>query len=270
MTPLWLKDIEQKAGTYRVLLVEGTEDVKVFSNYLNRFHDANEWSNLFRILPAGRKDHVLIGIRGHADWIGIVDQDEWGEERVQQEVANLPNLRTLPRFCIESYFCDPSELWQMLPDNQRNHINNELTRLETPILSVLPDWIQHGALWRVLHCFYRNTRFPSDLEDRPVGDEQEIRTKLEQWHQQLSPDVIIRSYQQELALANQILQGDHIRRYIHGKKFFHEVVSQQLNRLFGQKSVDTWMDEFSTSNSHIPDDLAILLNNVIQSFQQNL
>ena len=269
MTPLWLEEIEQKAGAFQVLLVEGTEDEKIISNFLNRLPSANEWGTRFKIHPAGRKEHVLIGLRSHADWIGIVDQDEWGEARVRQEVANLPNLRPLPRFCIESYFCDPSELWQMLPANQKNRINNEFVRLENPILAALPNWIQHGALWRVLHHLYRNTRFPADLEDRPVGDEREIRIRLEQWHQQLSPDVIILSYQQELAASSQLMQSNFLRTYVHGKKFFREVISLQLNRVFGQKSVDTWMDEFSTSNTAIPDDLANYLNSIIQDFQVN-
>jgi len=268
MTPLWLKDIEQKAGTYRVLLVEGPEDVKVFTNFLNRYPAANEWSNLFRILPAGRKDHVLIGLRSHNNWIGIVDLDEWGEERVQQEVANLPNLRPLPRFCLESYFCNPGEIWEMIPDIQKRRINNELLRLETPIFSSLPDWIRHGALWRVLHRMYRNTCFPSDLEDRPVGGPEEIRQRLEQWHSQLSPDLIMQSYHQEIETSERFSQSEYLATYIHGKKFFHEVVNLQLNRAFGQKSAEDWMDELSNSDVNLPDDLISFLNCVMEGFSQ--
>lgn len=268
MTPLWLDEIEKEAGTFRVLLVEGSEDVKILSNFLDRMPSANGWLTQFKIHPAGRKDHVLVGLRKHSDWIGIVDKDEWGEIRVFQEMENLPNLRPLPRFCIESFFCDPVELWQMLPESQRNHINNEFNRMENPIQAVLPGWRQHGALWRVLHSLYRNTRFPSNLEDRPVANEQEIRARLEQWHQQLSPDVIIRCYNDEFARSSQLEHSDCLKTYVHGKKFFHEVVVQQLNRLFGQKSADTWMDEFSTLNAAIPEDLSSFLTRIVQSFTE--
>lgn len=268
MTPLWLDEIEKEAGTFRVLLVEGSEDVKIISNFLNRLPSVNGWPTKFKIHPAGRKEHVLVGLRNHSDWIGIVDKDEWGESRVCQEVVNLPNLQPLPRFCIESCFCDPVELWQMLPDSQRSHISGELTLIENPVLTALPAWRQHGALWRVLHNLYRNTRFPSDLEDRPVGNEQEIRMRLEQWHQQLSPDVIIQSYNEEFVRSSQLEHNDCLRTYVHGKKFFHEVVVQQLNRLFGQKSADTWMDEFSTSNAAIPEDLSSFLTRIVQGFTE--
>jgi hypothetical protein len=55
MTPLWLDEIEKEAGTFRVLLVAGSEDVKILSNFLDRMPSANGWLTQFKIHPAGRK-----------------------------------------------------------------------------------------------------------------------------------------------------------------------------------------------------------------------
>jgi hypothetical protein len=85
------------------------------------------------------------GITVHRpSWIGIDDRDEWREADVVAAADKSPRLHILPRFCIESYLCDPGELWTALPASQRDRVAegiNVLQKLrDAPILPP-PDLI---------------------------------------------------------------------------------------------------------------------------------
>ena len=118
-------------------------------------------------------------------------------------------------------------------------------RLAGPIVEALPDWVAHGAMWRVLRRFYHDTRLPAELEDRPVIDEDQILQILQEWHNHLAPDKVLGQYHTELNSARQLSQDEQLCTYVHGKKFYNAVVVQMaLNPLFGQQNADYWLDEF--------------------------
>ncbi|MBJ4539380.1 DUF4435 domain-containing protein, partial [Salmonella enterica subsp. enterica serovar Mbandaka] len=107
-----IRDIkEQKVATTgrRVLLVEGTDDVTAFQNFLSRKFAA--WEQDWILAPAGSKKNVLEALALEANWLGVVDRDAWTDVQIAEKRRNLANLLVLPRFCIESYLIAPEELW---------------------------------------------------------------------------------------------------------------------------------------------------------------
>ena len=121
----WLDRIGNEAGNKRVLLVEGEEDRGALAHFLDHYPPAEGWRSLLLIFPAGRKDHVRIGVEEHPDWAGVVDRDEWSEQDLRQLIASSSRLSALPRFCIESFFCVPAEIWTAIPAVQRVRMHDD-------------------------------------------------------------------------------------------------------------------------------------------------
>ncbi|RIK68725.1 hypothetical protein DCC62_24125 [candidate division KSB1 bacterium] len=267
----WVKEIVDKAGNKRVLLVEGKRDRTVLSYFLSQVYP--EWNSRFVLHAAGGKKHVIDCIQDYrADWAGIVDKDEWSPKQIEELGRKLPRLKVLPRFCIENYFCVPEELWSALPPNQKQSIRNEFDRLAKPLMAVLSSWLSHGVMWRVIMNRRRDllneSGFPAKLDHEPVTDLNEVRRILENWHKQLDPDAIISEYQQELAAAENRDSVDQLQHFVHGKKFLSRVVVPALNQIFAQASVDVWLDQLMR-NDHgfsMPSDLQNFLSEVVGLF----
>jgi hypothetical protein len=171
--PAWIIEVENLARGLPVLLVEGKED----EAWLGHFLDVHTpgWRGRRYIRDAGGKRQVIQSITVHRPtWIGIVDRDEWREVDVRAAAAQSSRLHVLPRFCIESYLCDPDELWAALPQQQRDRVGGSVVALAKPIQAALPDWVAHGAMWRVLREIHEVSRFPAKLEEHPVTDEARI------------------------------------------------------------------------------------------------
>ncbi len=258
-TPSWITDVERLALGKPVLLVEGADDVVLLGHFLSQH--APGWDLRLHLAAAGGKQRVITGVAVHRPgWIGVVDLDEWNPDDVQNGVERSPRLRALPRFCIESYFCHPAELWAALPPNQQARMGNDLQALSTPILEQLPDWVAHGAMWRVLRQLYHATRLPAALESAPVTDEAEIRRILEEWHTRLSPDQVLSQYRQKLDTARRLSSDTQLTSSIHGKKFYNAIVVQTLDLLFSGKGADDWLQKFRDAPIRPPDDLKELLD----------
>lgn len=269
--PQWVKEIVDNAGNKRVLLVEGKRDRAVLSYFLNQVYP--EWNSKFVLHAAESKKRVIDCIQYYrADWVGIVDKDEWSPKQIEELGRELPRLKVLPRFCIENYFCVPKELWSALPLNQKETINNEFDRLAKPLMAVLPNWLSHGVMWRVIMNRRRDllneSGFPAKLDREPITDLDEIRRILETWHKQLDPDAIISEYQQELAAAEKRDSVDELQHFVHGKKFLSSVVVPALNKIFTQASVDVWLGQLMRDDRgfSIPSDLQGFLSEVIGLF----
>ena len=260
--PLWIREIEHQSRGLPVLLVEGLQDVTIFEHFFNQRSPG--WDLRLYIAPAGGKRHVHTGVCTHRpDWIGIMDLDEWSDEDVQEAAQGSDRLKALPRFCIESYFCHPNELWPAIPPSQRDQLGGGLDELARPIYDALPDWVMHGALWRVLRRLYRETNLPVELERGPVTNEDKISQILTDWYQNLAPDRVLAQYHQELNVAQSLSREEQIRKYVHGKKFFNQVVVQTLNELLHGGGADDWLDRFRDEKIQPPPDLQPLLDWVL-------
>jgi hypothetical protein len=262
-TPSWLRDVESRAGTLPVLLVEGDDDRLWFEHFLDQY--SFEWRRKFAIFPAEGKQKVISGVNTYHpdDWVGIVDMDEGFPDDIQNRIANS-RIRTLPRFCLESYFVMPEEIWQALPDSQKIQVSR--TDWETSILSEAPAWVAHGAMWRVLRRVYQHNRLPEGLDSEPVTNRARILEILQNWHQSLSPEQVLAEYDRELLTAQQLPMDEQIKIYVHGKKFFRQVTIQKMDRIFHGKGLDYWIEGFRKSQIKPPADLIDLLDWVLGLF----
>jgi hypothetical protein len=260
--PTWVSEIENKSGGKQVLLVEGKDDVTWLRHFLNQHRPG--WDVRLHLAPAGGKQHVISGIAVHRpNWIGLVDHDEWGTTEVQNAVSRSPRLHVLPRFCLESYFCHPDELWSALPPIQQSQVKDDPRVIAEPIWAALPDWLAHGAMWRVLRQLYHETDLPAELESGPVTDENEIRRILQTWHDRLAPDGVIAQYHHELTGARRLSTHEQLTRYVHGKKFFNQVVVQTFDGLFSGRGADDWLEKFRDQDMSPPLDLKDLLDKIL-------
>jgi hypothetical protein len=231
---------EQQIGNSakRALIVEGLDDLDAFQSFLGKAYP--DWELSWVIAEAGKKNEVLAIIRKVPDWIGVVDRDEWSTNKISELETDLTNLWFLPRYCIENYLLVPDELWRALPEKQRSKIASGLAQLSQSIINDLMRWRCHGVLWSVINPMWEGLRslgFKEALLDPAIAtNEAEIKAKLLEWHDYLKPDRIWQSYQEALAQVVQLPVEEQLKRCVHGKYFYEQVVNPLLNQLLGQKS----------------------------------
>ncbi len=265
----WLQELineVEELGEKPALVVEGKDDIDAFTYFLNQ--SSLDWNKHVLIRSVDKKDRVITAVKNNPHWAGIVDVDEWSPTEVAQQLKNVPRVKVLPRFCLENYFCVPTEIWAALPLASKNKV--DFYRLNQPILDELPKWVKHGAIWRVIRTrrtsLLYKSGFPQKLDDTPVEDA-EIRPILTEWHNQINPDRIIAEYEIELAEAQQRTSNDQLKCYVHGKKFFNRVVVPTLNILFGQANETEWVNRLTQQNGlRVPDDLRIFLSEILNLF----
>ena len=133
--PSWIRDLEISARGLPVLLVEGPDDVEIYRHFFTQHKP--DWNGRLHIAPALGKHRVITAVTTHRpDWIGIVDSDERSTEEIQKKIADSPHLQGLRRFCIESYFCVPTEIWEALPSQKK--AQRAFADFSQPILEALP------------------------------------------------------------------------------------------------------------------------------------
>jgi len=261
--PDWLRYIDNDAGRNPVLLVEGPSDEVILNYFFNQHHPG--WNLHLFIGQAGGKSEVIQGLKHRPRWIGVVDRDEWSQAEVDKAQRQTPRLRALPRFCIESFFCVPKELWPALSAHY-DAGRGDIERLKRPILDALPDWVAHGAMWRVLRVRAAGVRsrdvFPNALQDSPVTDENEIRRVLETWHLYLDPENILEEYRAERKRGLALPVDEQLARYVVGNKFFKQVVAPTLDALFGAADKN-WLERLRDGQIQPPPDLTDSFNEIL-------
>lgn len=117
---------EQQIGnsSKRVLLLEGTDDVQAFEVFLGKRHP--NFGKYWVLAEAGKKQNVIDILVQEPDWLGLVDRDEWSDEKITEITQTTENLIFLPRYCIENYLVLPRELWNALPPKQQQKITGAL------------------------------------------------------------------------------------------------------------------------------------------------
>lgn len=252
---------EQKIGNTRkrALIVEGTDDSHAFKSFLNKVYP--DWETIWVVAEAGKKTEVLAIVKKEADWIGIVDRDEWTQQEIDDCENQISNLCVLPRYCIESYLIVPDELWRALPPKQQAKIVGGKEALNQTIKTDLERWRCHGVLWSTVIPLRRGLRsigFIEALLDPNIAtNEAEIKQKLTEWHDFLEPDQIWQQYQQELADVAGQSENKQFKHCFHGKLFYEQVVHPLLNNLLGQKSASKHQQDIFRTLP-VPDDLTPL------------
>ncbi len=238
-----IKEIkEQKIGnsTKKCLVVEGTDDVRSLELLLSKLNQ--NWNEAWVLAGADKKSNVIKILEMEPDWLGIVDRDEWDEEKITQLQGTMNNLIFLPRYCIENYLIVPDELWKALPEKQKLKIPGGQLELERLIISELDKWVQHGVLWSVINPLWEGLRslgFKEALLNVDIATNHlEIRKVLSQWHDFLNPDEIWDRYQTKIIEVSTKSNSEKLKLHVHGKLFYQQVVNTVLNQLVGQKSAD--------------------------------
>ena len=247
-----------------VVLTEGAEDREFFTILLDRWKPG--WSSHFVLADVGGKSLVCDLLRERPSWFGIVDRDEWAPEEVDRASEELPNLRVLPRYCLESYLIVPEEIWQALEAAGLEEVATlDLQSFKDPFLEPLPRYVRHWALWKVVTPLWQGLRglgFKEDLASEDsvaiAQDDDQIWAKLETWHNKLTPGPIFDRFQQERQRAERLEPSDRLKQAVHGKVYWEQIVHLQLNRLFRQGPRESWR-RVITRNLVLPEDLAQLL-----------
>ncbi len=243
----------------RALIVEGVDDINAFKSFLTRAHP--DWENHWVVAEARKKSEVLAITKKEHNWIGVVDRDEWSQQKIHDIQSEINNLWVLPRYCIENYLIVPEELWLALPTKQQAKITGGVEALNQAIKADLVRWRCHGALWAVINPLWEGLRslgFKEALLDPDIAaNDEEIKQKLMEWHIFLEPEQIWQQYQQALTAVSDQSENDQFKHCFHGKLFYERVVNPLLNDLLGQKSANHRQQSiFSTLP--VPDDLTPL------------
>lgn len=222
----------------RVLVVEGLDDVDALRIFLDSKFPG--WERAWHIEDAGNKPQVLGMLQKESTWLGMVDRDDWTPAESARHTQAQPNLVVLPRFCLESYFIDPDELWQAFPDKQRQKIAGGLSQLRSEIFQSKAEWRRHAALWHVIQPLWRTLRelgFPNDvLASPPVPDDVALGVKLREWHAALDASVILADVQALEARLTREADATVCAQWLYAKSFYPEVVHRVLDRLLGPRS----------------------------------
>ena len=243
----------------RVLLVEGPDDVDAYRIFLGRKFP--EWEKVWLLASAGNKADVVKMLKKEANWIGLVDRDEWTEAEITEKKAERANLTVLPRFCLESYLVDPGELWNAFPEKQRAKIAGGEAQFRNAVQADLIQWVRHAALWHGVRPLWRQLRnmgFPdSVMGNPPMPDDAALRAKFSEWHVTLDADVVLAGVH---ALEAQLGAEDVstlFKKWLHAKSFYPQVVHQTLNRLLGPMQPKERRQAILRTRA-VPDDLDVL------------
>jgi hypothetical protein len=222
----------------RALIVEGQDDLDALSQFLGKRFPG--WESLWVIAKAGGKRQVLKIIASEPNWIGVVDRDDWtADERADHETRHL-NLCVLPRFCLESYLIDPSELWAAFPEKQRAKIPGGVTDITAALAASLPDWTRHAALWHVITPLWRKLRHlgftDGVLDTHAIPDDQKLADFLKNWAGVLDAEKTLKEFNALLATLQAKPHAELFSQWIYAKRFYPEVVYPALDKLLGAKS----------------------------------
>ena len=222
----------------RVLVVEGEDDKTFIESLLTR-SAPGAWEAHWVIGEAGGKSNLSKLLENDPQWLGLVDKDEWTAADAAAQQALFPNrLFILPRYCMESYFVVPSELWAMLEPTQQANVANGQLGFEATLSAPVAQWVRHGALWHTVNPLWNGLHslgFKDALLDFTASQQPDpaILAILQQWHAYLDPLPIMANFQAALATAQAAPFPDQVTQWVHGKRFFREHIATSLPHLLG-------------------------------------
>jgi hypothetical protein len=224
----------------RVLVVEGPED-RQFVESLLTTRKPGSWQSSWIVGEAGGKRPVIQILKDRPDWFGLVDKDEWTDGEVATKRTEFSGrLFIHPRFCMENFHVEPSELWSQLGEPQRSRIHGGFNSLESSILAPLDEWVRHGALWHCINPLQEGLQaigFKTELLSVNMANQRDevIRLKLQEWHDYLDPVRVMGEFHKNLNLAKAASTEDKLKVWVHGKRFFRNHVLGQIQILTGRQ-----------------------------------
>jgi hypothetical protein len=224
------------------LVVEGVDDLDAFRLLLNK-RDRN-WESRWVLEQAqGKKNAKALAALvkdKYPQWRIIIDRDEATAEELSTLQQELPNLKPLPRFCIESYVSDPAELWEALPVAIKPSKPDAFAQFYAELTGPLSDWRRHAALWNVINPLWSRLRAEGFndqvLQPDQVPDDATLRSTLTTWSDVVNAERVFAAFEAEQARVAALDETTFVRTTLYAKKFYPLVVHQVLNRWIGQRS----------------------------------
>ena len=251
----------------RILLVEGSSDVEAYGLLLERHRPGSDGK--VAVAEAGGKREVCQILGSRPNWFGLLDHDEWTEARAQAELKKHPNLRLLPRYCLESYLINPRELWRALPPAQQSRIQGGEEAFESALLTDLDRYLRHGALWHTVRPLWDvlmgldfTNALASKYSVNAAQSDDAIKATLAGWQAALDPDKAFGAFQRNLASAQAAPLHERLANWVHGKVYFNQHVCAALNPMLGQGKSVTWRTEVFKGLPIAPD-LAALFEDIL-------
>jgi len=258
----------------RVLLVEGEDDQKVYEAWLDKLAGGAGSGRVPIVVPAGGKTKVLQHIEALRDEAdagnvhGLVDRDEWDDAESAARMAELSGLRVNPqRHCLESYFCDPSELRAALARSAVPNGDRAARAIALAIRTGLDGWIGHWALWTTLerlknrmsdaaypNAFHQGLTLPTDSV---------IKAKLKEWAEMIDVTSILKNYRALRKAARREPNEQQVRSRIYAKNAFPQVVLIELNKLGAEINSDEWLWQLAEWFPEVPDDIGLILQALV-------
>lgn len=239
-------------GSRRALVVEGEDDKVFIERQLDVAHAG--WRSAWVVGVATGKSRVLDILKLEPTWLGVVDADEWDSATVAQVRASTPALHVLPRYCMESYFILPSEVWALLPAVQQVLVAGGYAAFETAMQAPLASWVRHGVLWQVVNPLWAGLKirgFKDALLDITAAqNDQLIQAKLQEWDAYLDATTLYNDFQSRLTAAQALNSTQQLSTIVHGKSFFRAHVSVTLNQFLKPQKAEPaeyWLTELTKS-----------------------
>jgi len=262
----WIGDLLSTYGIKPLILVEGEDDSALYTRLLKVVDP--DWQDRFELEWVSGKRRVFQGCQKVDAWRGLVDRDEWAEAQVTAARTEAPNVQILPRFTSQNYWINPGELWNLIPAATRTSHLGAQAQLAAEIETQRANWTAHGAMWRVMlrrQIGLGDLRFPQELMDEPVTDEAQILAILTRWHNHFEPQDVLNEYRVERDAALGRPPDEQYAHVIHGKRFFRQVVTLALNRVFDSpaKTANEWAADLTASMMIVPADLRPVLESLL-------
>jgi hypothetical protein len=223
----------------RVLVVEGVDDMAVLRILLNR--QMPDWETRWALDQASGKANVLAMTELEPDWLFLVDSDEAEPAYLAALQASKPNLVVLPRFCIESYACVPSEIWPAVEGSaalKKEKKTGGFAAFEAEILGGLDNWRRHASLWHAVNPLWRQLTAlgfnNALLNPADVPDDAAVQARLAQWSTVLEPATVWSKFTGEHDAIKAMAQDDFLRQKLYAKRFYPQVVHRVLDSWLGQ------------------------------------
>lgn len=245
------------AAGRRILVVEGSDDVKAFQALLDRKNAG--WARSWAVVDAGNKKQALEIAEREAEWLILVDRDEWSPDQLSVHQGKHQNICVLPRFCLESYLVDYNELWQALGAFQQEKIPNGKEGLAKQLQAKLSDWKSHAARWQVINPLWSSLRalgFKENIlrtEDFP--DQTELAATLAHWNRLIDDKKILADIEVAMQIINQQPEAVFLHHSLYAKSFFPQVVVRGLCKLLGQQRSEAELRKDFFTSIPLPGDL---------------
>jgi len=260
-------DWSKLANIPKGLAVEGKDDKFAIEAFLDIGEDMGHWQNWrtqIMIEDAGDSAKAIAELAQQDSRIwALIDRDWRTDTEISELQKQYSQLLILPRVTIENYCIAPAELDSMLPAAK------SIPSLDAKIEYYKDDWVQNGALWQTLHenrahdfCRGHEDGYPKALLHQPVTDQNRIESQFRSWYDQLDPSGIMRTYRTRLS-DFRADEHSNYTRHIHGKHFFHQVVSQILNQYLGTQKADKWFKDLFSALTQCPPDIVPILQRVV-------